>query len=88
MKNNVIEQIKIIAFKGWNGMRWLRLGLGILILIQGIKNHDWIMNIIAVSLILQAIFNAACCSTGGCYTNTKQTNELNTDIQFEEIQKK
>ena len=88
MKNNLIEQLKTIVFSGWNGMRLLRLGLGILILIQGIKSHDWIMNIIAFSLLLQALFNAACCGTSGCYAPTKPTNEVNTEIQFEEIQKK
>lgn len=88
MKNNHLVQLKELVFTGWSGMRWLRLGLGILILIQGIKSHDWIMNIIAASLLLQALFNAACCGTSGCYAPNKKTNEVNTEIQFEEIQKK
>lgn len=87
MKNKALVQLKELAFTGWNGMRWFRLALGIMILIQGIKSNDWILNIIAISLVLQAVFNAGCCSNGGCYAPINKTKEVNTEIEFEEIQK-
>lgn len=88
MKNNILEKLKEIVFSDWNAMRILRLIIGVLILIQGINMNEWIMIILSSTIMLQAIFNTGCCSSGSCYNNTKTDIKISDEIKFEEITKK
>lgn len=60
--------------KNWDAARLIRLVLGIGITIYAIISKDYIFLILSALLLLQAIFNISCCSTGACSTssNTKQ----------------
>ncbi|MFD0699684.1 hypothetical protein [Myroides pelagicus] len=50
----------ITYFKKWTAMRWIRVGLGILLLIQAYDAKLWILAIPAVYLFVQAFFNFGC----------------------------
>ncbi|WP_010254915.1 hypothetical protein [Myroides injenensis] len=47
-------------FKGWTPVRWIRLGLGVLLLIQSFYAQLWILAIPAIYLFLQAFLGFGC----------------------------
>ncbi len=53
--NNIIDY-----FKKWTPMRWVRLGLAILLLFQAVDAQLWVLAIPAAYLLLQAFFNFGC----------------------------
>ncbi|AJA69751.1 hypothetical protein HX045_12055 [Myroides odoratimimus] len=50
----------IAYFKKWTVMRWIRLGLGVLLLFQALDAELWILMIPVLYLFLQAFFNFGC----------------------------
>lgn len=78
-----------MIFSGWHFMRWLRLGLGIIIAFQAIQSHDALLGLISGLFLFQTITNTGCCGTNGCNVSTtkKQSGETE-DITFEEIKTK
>lgn len=58
--------IKQTLFTGWNFMRWLRLGFGILIAFQAIETKDSLSGLIAGFFLFQALTNTGCCGVNGC----------------------
>lgn len=67
-------------------MRILRLGMSVFILIEAVKNYDILFGIIAGILLLQAVFNVGCCSSGVCYTGKAEQNETeDKEVIFEEV---
>ena len=66
-------------------MRFLRLGLGIFIIVQSIMAKDWTMGILGLLFTAMPVFNIGCCGTGGCNTPTKKTFETTKDISYEEV---
>ncbi|MBL0359299.1 MAG: hypothetical protein IPP72_21635 [Chitinophagaceae bacterium] len=71
----------------WNIFRFLRLALGIAILVQGILARDYLFSFAGLLFTLLALFNAGCCATGGCYTEEKKDSNSTTtkDIIYEEV---
>lgn len=72
--------------KQWNVMRFIRLALGLLIIIQGVSMHQWGFIILGLLFSLMPILNIGCCSTQGCKPNINRKSNRNvTDISYEEI---
>jgi hypothetical protein len=61
-----METIKQRLLYNWDFMRWLRLGIGVLIGIQSIRTFDAFSGLIAIFFLFQAITNTGCCGSGGC----------------------
>jgi uncharacterized membrane protein HdeD (DUF308 family) len=82
----MIDRIKVILFNNWNLSRFLRLGLGVTFIFQYFYQKDFIVLFLAITLILQALFNVGCAS-GNCQIDSKPLNKTQpeSDIQFEEI---
>ena len=53
-------------FSGWNWMRFIRLTLGIFIIIQGVQDKSWLISTLGVLFTMMAFFNAGCCDSGSC----------------------
>ena len=71
---------------GWNFMRWLRLGFGVMIGIQAIQGNDTISGVISVFFLYQAVTNTGCCGSNGCAVPmSKKEEELEKETQYEEI---
>ena len=70
----------------WHFMRFLRLGLGIYVAVQGIETQSIFSGIVAIFFLFQAITNTGCCGSSSCAVPTKKNNS-NTieDVEFEEI---
>lgn len=72
----------------WNFFRFIRLGLGIFILIQGIIMGDKFSILLGSLFTLMPLFNIGCCGIGACDVNynTPKKNDLTTkEISYEEV---
>ncbi len=67
-------------------MRWLRLVLGIVFLVQAIQMHDTVIGVIAGFFLVTAITNIGCCGAASCAAPTRSAKENSTEeISYEEI---
>lgn len=69
-------------------MRWLRLGLGIIVGIQAIEMHEMLFGFLSAFLLFQSVTNTGCRGTAVCTVVTQQKNNLQQtedDVEFGEI---
>ena len=71
----------------WNFMRALRLILGVIIIVQGLQQKEFMYAFAGVLLSGMAIANIGCCGVGGCNVHTRKTDKelINKEITYEEI---
>lgn len=77
--------MKQVIFSNWNFMRFLRLGLGIAIIVQSVMAGNWAMGIVGLLFTAMPVFNMGCCGTGGCNAPKTKTTETTKDINYEEV---
>jgi hypothetical protein len=77
--------MKQVLFSNWNFMRFLRLGLGITIIVQSVMAGNWTMGILGLLFTAMPVFNIGCCGTGGCNAPIKKTSETTKDVSYEEV---
>jgi hypothetical protein len=78
--------MKQTILSNWNFMRFLRLGLGIFIMVQSAMAKDLTMGILGLLFTIMPVFNIGCCGVGGCSTvSPKRSAETTKDITFEEV---
>lgn len=80
--------MKQAILSNWNFMRFLRLGLGIAIVVQSVMAKDWTLGILGLLFAGMAVLNIGCCGTGGCAAPPKKTSETTKeikDISYEEV---
>lgn len=72
--------------KGWNVMRVLRLGIGIMAIIQGYQQGSWPLAIAGFFVMILALANLGCCGTGACAVNNRRSNNNSKkEITYEEL---
>ena len=80
---------KDTLLKGWNYMRWLSLGIGLLMTIQGIKMQESLSGILGILFLYQAITNTGCCGSNGCINNSTSSDHYkNKKIEYKEVKTK
>ena len=62
----MIKNLKYQLLTGWHLARWIRLGLGIALLVQAISTSDVLVGAFAILLLGQAITNTGCYGHSGC----------------------
>jgi hypothetical protein len=77
--------MKAILFTNWHFMRWLRLVLALIMIVQAFIVKDIVLGIIGLLFVLSALFNIGCCGAGGCYTPTPNNKKTNNTIEYEEV---
>ncbi len=77
--------MKQVIFSNWNFMRFLRLILGIAIIVQSAMSGDWTMGIVGLLFTAMPVFNIGCCGTAGCTSPAKKTYETKNDVTYEEV---
>lgn len=70
--------------KGWNWMRFLRLLMGIFILVEGIQNQQIFFIIMGMFFSALPLLNIGCCSSGACSTKAHDPSD-NETVTFTEI---
>lgn len=73
----------MIALRNWHWSRWLRLGIGLAFIGQGIADGEAFAFAAGAFFSLQAILNAGCCVTESC-TPARSTMSDN-DITYHEV---
>ncbi len=58
--------------KQWNGMRLLRLGIGIAAIVQGVYSPTPFLWIIGAVLVIQAVMNTGCMGSACAVPQSKQ----------------
>ena len=67
-------------------MRWLRLVLGLVFMVQAIQMHDTLLGVLAGFFLVTAISNIGCCGAAGCAAPTRNVKKNSTEeISYEEI---
>jgi len=69
----------------WNFMRFLRLVMGIAIMVQAVVTKEFMFGVIGLLIVSTAVFNTGCCGAGACCTATKQYKNSSKDIPYEEV---
>lgn len=77
--------MKELIFNNWNIIRFLRLGIGIAIVVQAIMASDVMIALAGLLFTGMAVFNAGCCGTSGCNTTPVRKSNSSEDISYEEI---
>jgi|GEM_PF-362013 len=77
-------KMKYSILHNWNLFRFLRLALGIAIIVQGAMARDLLFVIAGTLFTLLAIFNAGCCAGNNCYSAPKKNNDTK-EITYEEV---
>lgn len=73
---------------GWTVVRWMRLGLAVLLLWGAADKHDLVPGLLGGLLLYQAVFNAGCCGMSTCATPPQKTaRPLSPDlsVEFEDV---
>ncbi|MBS1509517.1 MAG: hypothetical protein JST86_01655 [Bacteroidetes bacterium] len=68
----------------WNFIRWIRLILGVAIMVQAAMVKDAWFAFIGLIFTALALFNVGCCG-GACYVPAKKENREQDEILYEEI---
>lgn len=66
-------------------MRFLRLGLGLAVLVQAVIAKDVLFALLGLGFTAMPVFNVGCCGSGGCYVPPKKEANDTKDIVYEEV---
>ena len=80
-----LERVGILG--NWNFLRFVRLALGIMIIIQAVVVKDWVMGFLGIFFTIMPLFNMGCCASGECAAPIKKKAENSKDIIYEEVVK-
>lgn len=69
--NTMKEQL----LKGWHPMRWLRLAVGIIALVQAFGSGEAIFGLVAAFLFFQVYTNSGCGGPAGCALPERKTTK-------------
>lgn len=78
--------MKQLLLHNWSPLRFIRLVLGIIIIVQGAVAGNVLFALAGILFTGMALFNAGCCAAGNCSVGktTSNTNNKNK-IEYEEV---
>jgi hypothetical protein len=77
--------MKKAIFTDWTFIRFLRLGMGIAIIVQAIIAKDLPFGFLGLLLTAMPLFNMGCCGTQGCYAPPAKSQDNTKEITYEEV---
>ncbi len=77
--------MKLLLLQNWNIFRWLRLLMGILIVVQAAIVSDWMFAAAGAVFTLMALFNTGCCTVNSCPVNSKNKELSAEEVTNEEV---
>jgi hypothetical protein len=66
-------------------MRFLRLGIGIAILVQAILTKDMLFALAGIIFTAMPVFNVGCCGMAGCAATPPKKQNTTKEIPYEEV---
>lgn len=81
--------IKQRLFTNWHFMRWFRLVISLIIMYQAYQTHEYMIGLIGVFFLFQAVSGIGCCSSANsCAPIPKSIDSSYKEVEFEEIKTK
>ena len=81
-----METLKQNLFTNWHFMRWLRLAIGVYVIVQAVMLHDTMLGFFGAFFFIQAVTNTGCCGTQSCTAPVaKKNSDKIEEVKFEEI---
>lgn len=78
--------MKQLLLNNWTLLRFIRLALGIIIIVQGVIAGSALFALAGILFTGMALFNTGCCATDNCRAGKKITVKENThEIKYEEV---
>ncbi len=77
MKQSILSNFTFIRF--------LRLAIGIAILVQAVIAKDILLGIAGLLFTGMAVFNVGCCGSGACNISAKKNDQTTKNIIYEEV---
>ncbi|SDM68174.1 hypothetical protein SAMN05421813_11962 [Daejeonella rubra] len=77
--------MKDLILNNWNIIRFLRLGIGVAIIVQAIIAADILFGLAGLLFAGMAVFNASCCGGGACATPPPGKKSGSKDVSYEEV---
>ena len=78
-----------LLLRHWSFVRFLRLGLGLIILIQGLILSDFLYACAGLLLSVFSVLNVGCCGMGACaITDNRGSQSSSQKISYEEVDSK
>jgi len=77
--------MKQTIFTNWNFMRFLRLALGLAVLVQAVIAKDVLFALLGLGFTAMPVFNIGCCGTNCCYVPPVKKEAITKDISYEEV---
>ena len=82
-----MSTLKQRLFTNWHLARLFRLGIGIMMLVVGIQNKDWMIGLVSAFFLYQAVTDTGCCGSQRCYTpKIRKTADPIGSVQEETIE--
>lgn len=70
----------------WNLFRLIRLGVGLLILVEGVKTGVWAIAGFGLLFSILPLLHIGCCAAGNCAVPSRRSTQAATeDVSYEEI---
>ncbi len=77
--------MKQTILTNWTFMRFLRLAIGIAILVQAIIAKDVLFAFLGLAFTAMPALNIGCCGTGGCYAPPGKNQDKTKEVTYEEV---
>jgi hypothetical protein len=77
--------MKDLILNNWNIIRFLRLGIGVAIIVQAIIAADILFGLAGLLFTGMTVFNASCCGTGACATTPPGKKSGSKEVSYEEV---
>jgi hypothetical protein len=77
--------MKQTILSNWSIIRFLRLGMGIAILVQAVIAKDILFAFLGLVFTAMPVFNIGCCGTQGCYVPADKDQGKAKEITYEEV---
>lgn len=77
--------MKQTILSNWTLMRFLRLAMGIAILVQAVIAKDMLFVFAGIIFTAMPVFNVGCCGTAGCAASPKKNQDKTKEIIYEEV---
>jgi hypothetical protein len=86
----MLNNLKNRLITGWGLMRFIRLALALIIIVQAVTSYEILFAVLGGFLLFQAVFNYGCCGASGCdidhsMSRSKSSGKTGEVTTFEEI---
>jgi hypothetical protein len=75
----------MIALRNWHWSRWLRLGIGLAFIGQGIASGEAFAFGAGAFFSMQAILNTGCCFAGNCAPAPARKTMTENELTYHEV---